>query len=69
VKAVLHRHIGTNPVDGKLTYQKIDLAAHAVGLAVIADIVTVRAGGEALAAAKLGEKDYITFEQEAAAPA
>jgi len=69
VKAVLHRHIGTNNVDGKLTYQKIDLTAHAVGLAVIGDIVTVRAGGEALAAAKLGEKDYITFEQEAAAPA
>ncbi len=69
MKAVLHRHIGTNNVDGKLTYQKIDLTAHAVGLAVIGDIVTVRAGGEALAAAKLGEKDYITFEQEAAAPA
>lgn len=68
MKAVLYRHIGTNAIDGKFTFQKVELFGHAVSLAVTGDIVTIRAGGDAVAAARLGEKDYITFEQEAAAP-
>src|SRR6266851_1853013 len=67
VKAVLHRHIATSAQTGKLTYEKVELSAHPVSLAVSGDIVMVRTGGEAVAAAKLGEKDYITFEQEVAA--
>lgn len=66
MKAVLHRHIATNAQTGKLTYEKVELSAHPVSLAVTGDIVTVKSGGDAVAAARLGEKDYITFEQEAA---
>jgi hypothetical protein len=69
VKAILHRHIATNNTTGKLGYEQVVLTAHAVSLAVMGDIVTVRTGGDIVAAAKLGERDYITFEQEAAAPA
>jgi hypothetical protein len=64
MKAVLHRHIATNNTSGQLAYDKIDLSAHAVSLAVTGDIVTVMAGDDWVAAAKLGEKDYITFEPE-----
>jgi hypothetical protein len=69
VNAVLHRHITTNNTTGKMGYEQVVLTAHAVSLAVTGDIVTVKTGGDVVAAAKLGEKDYITFEQEAAAPA
>jgi hypothetical protein len=65
MKAVLHRHIATEP-SGKLKYEKVELSAYPVSLAVTGDIVMVKAGGDAVAAARLGEKDYITFEQEAA---
>jgi hypothetical protein len=66
MKAVLHRHIATDPMSQKLKYETIDLASHAVTLAVVGDIVTVKSGGDTMAAAKLGEKDYITIEQEPA---
>jgi hypothetical protein len=69
VKAVLHRHIATDTSSGKPEYETIDLAKHAVTLAVVGDIVTVKIGGETMAATKLGQMDYITFEQEPAAPA
>jgi hypothetical protein len=67
MNAVLHRHITTNNTSGKLTYEKIDLSANAVSLAVTGDIVSVMAGDDWVAAARLGEKDYITLEPEAAA--
>lgn len=67
MKAVLHRHIATNNTSGKLAYETVDLAMDAVSLAVTGDIVTVMAGDDWVAAAKLGEKDYITIEQEATA--
>jgi len=67
VKAVLHRQITVNNTTGKLGYEEVVLAPHAVGLAVAGDIVMIKAGGEAIAAAKLGDRDYISFDPETAA--
>jgi hypothetical protein len=69
MKAVLHRHIATDPVNGKPDYESIDLAKRAVTLAVVGEIVTVKIGGETTAATRLGPMDYITFEPDGAAPA
>jgi hypothetical protein len=68
MKAVLHRHIATNNTTGKLGYETVDLANHALSLNVVGEIVLVRmlGGQDQIAAVRLGEKDYITFEQEAA---
>lgn len=66
MKAVLYRHIATNNTTGKLTYEKVVLDSDADTLAVTGDIVAVYRGTHAVAAAKLGERDYINFEQEAA---
>jgi hypothetical protein len=68
MKAVLHRHIATNNTTGKLGYEKVELCAYAVSLSVTGDIVMVAGGGDWVAATKLGEKDYVTFEQEQAQP-
>jgi len=71
MKAVLHRHIATNNTTGKLGYETVTLSQYALSLNVVGEIVLVRrlGGQEQDAAVRLGEKDYITFEQEAAAPA
>jgi hypothetical protein len=71
VKAVLHRHISTNTTTGKLTHETVTLSNFALSLNVVGEIVLVRrlGGQEHDAAVRLGDKDYITFEQEAAAPA
>lgn len=69
MKALLHRHVSTNNVDGKLKYDTVTLSEHALSLNVVGEIVLVRrlGGQDQVASVRLGEKDYITFEQEAAA--
>ncbi len=68
MKAVLHRHIATDTTTGRLDYETIDLTDAALSVHVIGEIVMVkRGGGDFVAAAKLGERDYIKFEPESAA--
>jgi hypothetical protein len=69
VKAVLHRCITTNTTTGKHGYETVNLTDYALSLNVVGEIVLVQmlGGQDHVAAVRLGEKDYITFEQEAAA--
>jgi len=63
VKAVLHHRTGIpgNP------YLAVDLCKQADTIVVTGEIATVKkANGDAVAAARLAEGDYITFESEAA---
>lgn len=64
MKAVLHRSTGL----GNPKFEKIVLSEHALSLAVTDEIVTIRqvGGTNMVAAVRLGEKDYITFEQDVA---
>ena len=55
MKAVLYRFVG----GAANKYEKVTLSDFAVTLAVIGDYVTVRAGGDVMAAVKLGEHDHV----------
>jgi hypothetical protein len=62
VKAVLYQH-GNNP-GGQ--HKRIVLVEDANAVAqVVGEVVTIRQrGGDVVAAVRLGEKDYITWEKE-----
>ena len=62
MKAILYRMTGQNTANGHYNYDKIELAADAGNLSVNGEIVTVELGGHVRAATKLGERDYIKFE-------
>ena len=60
MKAVLHLH---SPLAAQ-THRAIELAKEATSVSVSGDIVTIQRGARAVAAARLGEQDYITLDGE-----